>query len=53
MIKKLLIALGVVTALGMVLTVVAGSVPLLRSGMAVAQEVDSEDSLESVVVAPD
>lgn len=44
--KRLLIALGAVIALGMVLTVVAGSVPVLRGGMAVAQVMNSEDGTE-------
>jgi HlyD family secretion protein len=50
--KKFLIAVGVVFALGMVLTVVAGSVPFLRSGLAAAQDVDGEDNPELVPAEP-
>jgi multidrug efflux pump subunit AcrA (membrane-fusion protein) len=51
--KKLLIAVGAVIALGIVLTVVAGSVPFLKNGMAVAQEMDREDSPEPVSTSPE
>jgi multidrug efflux pump subunit AcrA (membrane-fusion protein) len=51
--KKLLIAVGAVIALGIVLTVVAGSVPFLKNGMAVAQEMDREDSPEPVSASPE
>jgi len=50
--KKFVIAFGVVFALGMVLTIVAGSVPLLRSGLAAAQEADGEDSPELAPAEP-
>jgi HlyD family secretion protein len=46
--KKLLVALGAVIALGIVLTTVAGSVPFLKGGMAVAQEENGQDSAELV-----
>ncbi len=46
--KRVLIALGAVIALGMVLTVVAGSVPLLRGGMAAAQAINNGYGAEVV-----
>ena len=45
--KKLLIAVGAVLALGIVMTMVAGSVPFLRGGLAVAQEQVGEEGPES------
>ncbi len=51
--KRLLIALGAVMALGMVLTVVAGSVPFLRGGMAAAQAINTEDGAEVVAARPE
>lgn len=43
--KKLLIALGAVFALGIVMTMAAGSVPFLSGGLAAAQEaIDGEES---------
>ncbi|MFN2184267.1 MAG: HlyD family secretion protein [Anaerolineae bacterium] len=51
--KKLLIAVGAVIALGIVLTVVAGSAPFLKGGMAVAQEMDGEDPTEPVSTGPE
>ena len=47
--KKLLIAVGAVLALGIVMTMVAGSVPFLRGGLAVAQEQVGEEGPESAV----
>lgn len=51
--KKLLVAAGAVIALGIVLTVVAGSVPFLKGGMAAAQEMNGEDVTESVSAVPE
>ncbi len=51
--KRLLIALGAVIALGMVLTVVAGSVPFLRGGMAAAQAINNENAAEVVGARPE
>ncbi len=53
MMKKLLTALGVVVALVIVLAVVAGSVPFLKSDMAVAQEQDGEGAPESIAPVPE
>ena len=46
--KKLLIAAGAVLALGVVMTVVAGSVPFLKGGLAAAQEANGEEGVELV-----
>ena len=46
--KKLLVAVGAVIALGIVMTMVAGSVPFLKGGLAAAQEMNGEDSTELV-----
>ena len=46
--KKLLVAVGAVIALGIVMTMVAGSVPFLKGGLAAAQEINGEDSTELV-----
>ena len=44
--KKLLIAVGAVLALGIVLTMAAGSVPFLSGSLAAAQESDGEEGPE-------
>ena len=46
--KKLVAAVGAVIALGIVMTMVAGSVPFLKGGLAAAQEMNREDSAELV-----
>lgn len=53
MTKKLLIAVGAVIALGIVLTMVAGSAPFLKGGMAVAQEMDGEGAPDPVETGPE
>ncbi len=48
--RKLLIAVGAVLALGIVMTMAAGSVPFLKGGLAAAQEAAGEEGPESVEV---
>ena len=50
--KKLLIAVGAVLALGIVMTMAAGSVPFLNGGLVAAQEADGEGRAESDEVLP-
>lgn len=49
--KKLLIAIGAVLALGVVMTMVAGSVPFLKGGLAAAQEASGEEGVELASIA--
>ena len=51
--KKLLIAVGAVLALGLVMTMAAGSVPFLRGGLAAAQEVVGAEGTEVVEAVQD
>ena len=51
--KKLLIAVGAVLALGIVMTMAAGSVPFLRGGLAAAQEAVGAEGIEVVEAVQD